>query len=72
MGCNCNKPKPTIRKKSAIANGVKKVNYKGRLEICRKCNLAKYTLNRIRCSKCGCFMEAKASLSYLHCPAGKW
>jgi len=41
-----------------------------RLEICKTCpNLIKLTN---QCTKCGCFMNAKARYESAKCPIGKW
>ena len=39
-----------------------------RLEICHSCPF----YENKRCSKCGCFMEVKASLVKAKCPMGYW
>lgn len=41
---------------------------KQRLEICSACPF----YENPKCSKCGCFMEAKASLVKAKCPLGFW
>ncbi len=41
-----------------------------RLEICKSCEF--YIAHSKRCSKCGCFLEAKSGWSSQHCPIGKW
>lgn len=39
-----------------------------RLSICATCPF----LSEGRCTKCGCFLDHKASLSTSHCPISKW
>ncbi|HWJ76681.1 MAG TPA: DUF6171 family protein [Niallia sp.] len=39
-----------------------------RLTICRECQ----HLNQHTCSKCGCFVLFRASLTNKSCPSGKW
>lgn len=39
-----------------------------RLMICRACEF----FQKNRCTKCGCFMKAKASMVTAKCPLGKW
>jgi membrane protease subunit (stomatin/prohibitin family) len=41
---------------------------KARMDTCGACEFYKNN----RCTKCGCFMEAKSRLSSLKCPIGKW
>lgn len=41
-----------------------------RLKACMSCEF--YIQNRDRCSKCGCKMKIKTSLSASKCPVGKW
>lgn len=41
---------------------------KARMDICGACE---FFANQ-RCTKCGCFMEAKSRLMSLKCPIGKW
>lgn len=41
-----------------------------RLEICKVC--PSFKKNTQRCSKCGCFMQLKATLLQAKCPLGKW
>ena len=41
-----------------------------RLEICKVCPAFKK--HSQRCSKCGCFMQLKATLTLAKCPIGKW
>lgn len=44
------------------------VQKKERLKICRECE----HFDGHRCSKCGCFMIAKALMATSQCPIGKW
>jgi uncharacterized paraquat-inducible protein A len=41
-----------------------------RLEICKVCPA--FRPKTQRCSKCGCFMQLKATLTLAKCPIGKW
>ena len=41
-----------------------------RLKTCMSCEF--YIQNRDRCSKCGCKMKIKTSLTASKCPVGKW
>lgn len=41
-----------------------------RLKICQTCS--DYIADKDRCSKCGCFMQNKASLEAAKCPINKW
>lgn len=41
---------------------------KARMDTCRACELYKDN----KCTKCGCFMEAKSKFTSLKCPIGKW
>lgn len=41
-----------------------------RLNICNGCEF--FRLEDKRCSKCGCFMEAKSKFKKTYCPIGKW
>lgn len=41
-----------------------------RLEICNTCEF--FIKESARCSKCGCFMNAKIKLQAVRCPIGKW
>ena len=43
---------------------------RGRIEICEGCEFF-VTADR-RCSKCGCWMDAKAGFRTQQCPEGKW
>ena len=47
---------------------LEKNKQKERLQICNCCT---YKLKN-RCSQCGCYIEAKASLIASECPANKW
>lgn len=44
--------------------------YKERLAICHECPF--FNRETTRCSKCGCFMKAKAGFKQTECPIGKW
>jgi len=41
-----------------------------RLAICKTCE--HLDQKRLKCRKCGCFMEFKSHLPYVECPIGKW
>jgi hypothetical protein len=41
---------------------------KARMDTCGACEFYKEN----RCTKCGCFMEAKSRFTSLKCPIGKW
>jgi uncharacterized paraquat-inducible protein A len=41
-----------------------------RLEICKVCPA--FRPKSQTCSKCGCFMQLKATLTLAKCPIGKW
>jgi hypothetical protein len=41
-----------------------------RLDICTKCEF--YVPAVVSCSKCWCFLPAKASFKSTRCPKGKW
>ena len=41
---------------------------KARMNICKSCGLYKDN----KCTKCGCFMEAKAKFTALKCPIDRW
>ena len=41
-----------------------------RLAICYTCDA--YIKEQKRCSRCGCFVEAKARMSGAKCPIDKW
>tara|TARA_B100000131_G_C18033597_1_gene579471 strand:- start:826 stop:1197 length:372 start_codon:yes stop_codon:yes gene_type:complete len=43
-----------------------------RLKICLDCQYATNTSSRIKCSKCGCYMEVKTWISSSECPIKKW
>ena len=54
-----------------VANGMQtapKHVVDSRLKICSSCQY----LNEDRCSKCGCFVEMKASWAAEECPIYKW
>ena len=40
-----------------------------RLELCKGCE---FFLITKQCSKCGCYMPGKVTLSNAECPIGKW
>lgn len=44
--------------------------YISRMDICKTCEFFRQTDSR--CSKCGCFMEAKTRFVKTTCPIGKW
>lgn len=44
--------------------------YVGRMNICKACEFFRHTDSR--CSKCGCFMEAKTRFVKTTCPINKW
>lgn len=50
-----------------LANDTK---VKERLSICQQC--AFFETFQKRCTKCGCFMQAKTYLEAATCPIGKW
>lgn len=39
-----------------------------RLDICTNCEMHTYFLNKLRCTVCGCFLQAKTSLKDQVCP----
>ena len=39
-----------------------------RMAICQTCKF----FNKVRCTKCGCFMALKTTLKAASCPVGKW
>lgn len=41
-----------------------------RLSICKTCSF--YDEKQIRCTQCGCFLEAKVKVASQYCPVGKW
>lgn len=41
-----------------------------RIDICRNCEFLDRTTER--CTKCGCFIKAKAAVAQSGCPAGRW
>jgi hypothetical protein len=43
---------------------------KNRLTICEQCTF--FETYQKRCTKCGCFMQAKAHLQAATCPISKW
>jgi hypothetical protein len=60
--------KATVRH---VSNGMRKVTqdvYDRRLQACAECTHKTGT----RCSKCGCFLRAKAWWASEKCPVGKW
>lgn len=42
---------------------------KGRLKICAECP---HLQDDLYCSKCGCPVKSKSSISFPSCPLGKW
>lgn len=47
--------------------------YEERVAICEGCEFLWPGMEeRLRCSKCGCFMKNKARFEALHCPIKKW
>lgn len=47
--------------------------YEERIALCTNCELLWPGMeDRLRCSKCGCFMGNKARFEALSCPIGKW
>jgi len=44
--------------------------YTTRMNICNSCEF--FRVDDKRCSKCGCFMEAKTRLKKTYCPIHKW
>lgn len=42
----------------------------GRIEICEACEF--FTISDRRCSKCGCWIDAKAGFRTQDCPVAKW
>lgn len=44
--------------------------YNTRMSICNTCEF--FRKDDKRCSKCGCFMEAKTRFKRTFCPVGKW
>jgi hypothetical protein len=54
-------------------DGFKKVDeetFNQRLEICKSCEF--FNSESIRCGKCGCFLNIKASWNSEKCPIDKW
>jgi len=45
-----------------------RVNY--RLNICKSC--PEYKAATKQCRSCGCFLPAKASISFMECPLKRW
>ena len=43
---------------------------KRRLEICLECPL--FNAQKRKCTRCGCFMDLKATLHSARCPVGRW
>jgi len=41
-----------------------------RIEICENCSMLNTKLRT--CSVCGCFVDLKAAVPFLHCPRKKW
>ena len=41
-----------------------------RLSICKACNY--YDDQQVRCTQCGCFLEAKVKVAGQYCPVHKW
>ena len=39
-----------------------------RLDICKSCEY----ISGVRCSKCGCFLQAKTKFKASRCPINKW
>ena len=48
---------------------VKESTYQRRLATCKSCD---FLYNENRCSKCGCYIKAKCSLTTEECPEGYW
>lgn len=44
--------------------------YNNRISICSSCEF--FRKEDKRCTKCGCFMEAKTRFKKTHCPVNKW
>lgn len=43
-----------------------------RLNICNICEFKSSSSRRIKCSKCGCYMEVKTWIASSECPVQKW
>tara|TARA_B100000131_G_scaffold237666_1_gene229798 strand:+ start:3294 stop:3614 length:321 start_codon:yes stop_codon:yes gene_type:complete len=43
-----------------------------RLKICESCEFKVNSSKRIKCSKCGCYMEVKTWIASSKCPVDKW
>lgn len=44
--------------------------YKQRMDACMSCEFLEK--EKIRCTKCGCFMKIKSAFKKTYCPIGKW
>lgn len=53
-------------------------SFSARMELCKKCpeislvKIAALGTEIHRCNKCGCLMELKSRIKFMHCPLGKW
>lgn len=60
----------------AMVNGKPVLSYaqmkRTRVAICKQCPTNKYRADDSRCSACGCYVVAKASLATETCPDGHW
>jgi len=57
-----------IKNEQGVSIMASEETVKTRLSTCAACELYKEN----RCTKCGCFMEAKAKFTALKCPIDKW
>lgn len=46
--------------------------WKERMDICNNCDRAQGRGALMRCKSCGCFLEAKTKVFFMHCPLEKW
>jgi len=57
----------TLKGKRLLTN---KQEQEERMSICRSCKY--YDDQQIRCTQCGCFLEAKVKVAGQYCPISKW
>tara|TARA_R100001509_G_scaffold43854_1_gene23798 strand:- start:1046 stop:1204 length:159 start_codon:yes stop_codon:yes gene_type:complete len=50
----------------------KKPFWDRRLDICRDCEHKRDSYLGLKCAACGCFLEAKTRVLFMHCPREKW
>ena len=50
----------------------KKPFWDRRLDICRDCEHKRDSYLGLKCAACGCFLEAKTKVLFMHCPRDKW